>query len=118
MPKAKKACRFAVGTANGRNLTTFPVSRAGWKEAIAHAQKRTRLAPHDVYDINFSCGADDPFGRRSLFLVTCASGFKHQEYTDPNDSRNPNVCTTAYAQRPLPDQETPVLAARRRRKAK
>lgn len=99
----------------GRNQTMFPVSRAGWKDAIAHALKRAK-GGHDVYDINFSCGQDDPFGPRSLFLVTCATGYKSQEYVDPNDPRNPSICTTAYAQRPIrdSDQTAPVLARRRR----
>jgi hypothetical protein len=113
--KPSKSCRFSVGTSQGRNLTNFPVSRNGWKEAIAHAQQRSRDS-HDVYDINFSCGADDPFGPRSLFLVTCASGFKAQEYTDPKDPRNPNVCTTVYAQRSVRDMPSPVLARRKRRR--
>lgn len=109
--KKKAACRFTVGTSQGRNQTNFAVSRSGWKEAIALAQQRSRDS-HDVYDINFSCGADDPFGPRSLFLVTCASGFKAQEYTDPKDPRNPNVCTTVYAQRSVRDMSSPVLARR------
>jgi hypothetical protein len=113
--KATKSCRFTVGTAQGRNQTSFPISRNGWKEAIAHAQQRSREG-HDVYDINFSCSPDDPFGPRSLFLVTCASGFKSREYVDPNDPRNPSVCTTVYAQRTVHDTPSPVLGRRANRR--
>lgn len=107
MPTAKKACRFTVGTPQGRKQESFPVSRAGWKDAIALAKKRSR---DDVNDINFSCGSDEPFGKRSLFLVTCASGFK--DSSDPRET----VCTTVYAQRPIHGQESPVLARRSRRR--
>jgi len=106
-----KSCRFTVGTAQGRGQTTFPISRAGWKEAIAYAQKRSREG-RDVFDINFSCGPDEPFGPRSLFLVTCASGFK--DASDPRET----VCTTVYAQRSVRDMPSPVLARRAKRRRK
>lgn len=108
MPK-KTSCRFTVGTSQGRSQTSFPVSRNGWKEAIAHAQQRSRDS-RDVYDINFSCGKDEPFGPRSLFLVTCASGFK--DVSDPRET----VCTTVYAQRPIRDMDSPVIAGRRNKR--
>lgn len=108
MPKQSKSCRFVIGTPQGHNQTSFPISRTGWKEAIRRAQERSQEG-RDTYDINFSCGRDEPFGPRSLFLVTCAPGFR--DVSDPRQT----VCTTVHAQRPISDMPSPVLARRRRR---
>jgi len=109
----KSSCRFTVGTSAGADLVSFPVSRDGWKSAIAKAQTLAK-ENKDQRDINFSCGDSTPFGHNSLFLVTCSTGTKSTEYVDPNDPRNPLVCTTQYAQRPIRNQPSPVLAERRR----